>query len=244
MRALFLFYAAMCWGLWTNAKHSDPIVCVGGLYYSLQGSNAKVEMPKGERYSGNVTVPETIEYNGKTYIVNAIGVRAFQSSTFDNVELPNTIEYIDAFAFSFSDIMRINLPHEVDAIHTTAFYRCSGLETVDGIRYANDFLVGVVDSTRSTYNIKNGTRHIGSNAFNGLKNLQSIMIPESVKEVGSFAFSGCTNLKEVYFAGKECKLLEYAFSSCISLAKVKLPKKCELDEQTVFRGSGSQKKKY
>lgn len=233
----FLIVMAMCCGLHCNAMLSnDTTVCVENLYYSLHGNFARVEPSRNIKYGGDIVIPEFVEYNGVKHVVVSIAEKAFQNCSIGNMVIPETVKEIGALAFAFCEIVCLQLPKQVDSIQTTAFYKCGGLTVDDGLRYAGDFLVGVADTARTTYRIKEGTRWIGSNAFNGIQ-LKTIVIPASVEEVGSFAFSGCTNLTKVSFVGPACKLLDYAFSSCSSLSDVELPERCVYGGRNVFRGS-------
>lgn len=58
---------------------------------------------------------------------------------------------------------------------------------INGIRYADTFLVEVVDDS-IPLNIKDGTRFIGEKAFFGCRILKNITIPKSVIMIGSRAF--------------------------------------------------------
>ena len=61
----------------------------GGLYYStLTNNTVKVVKPTSGMYSGNITIPETVTYNGTKYKVTAIGNNAFQGSSVTSVTLP------------------------------------------------------------------------------------------------------------------------------------------------------------
>ena len=64
------------------------------------------------------------------------------------------------------------------------------------IRYADTYLVEVVDKSLSDYQIKEGTRFIGSHAFQECS-LSSIYIPNSVMNIGSQAFWESNNLTTI-----------------------------------------------
>ena len=44
-----------------------------------------------------------------------------------------------------------------------------------------------------------GVYSIGSHAFKGCKNLESIIVPKSVNYIGRGIFEGCTSLKRIYY---------------------------------------------
>ena len=73
---------------------------VDGIYYSKLGGN-KVAVTYGTRYSGIVTIPEFVEYNGVSYNVTSIGSQAFLNcSGLTSVTIPNSVTSIGKSAFS------------------------------------------------------------------------------------------------------------------------------------------------
>lgn len=83
-------------------------------------------------YSGSVTIPSTVTYNGMTYTVNQIGTSAFRaSSNLTNVTIPNSIIAIGGYAFyGCSNLTVIRLPNEVRTILSHAFENCTRLKVV------------------------------------------------------------------------------------------------------------------
>ena len=80
---------------------------VDGIYYLKNGTEATVTY-KGsscysysDEYSGNLTIPETVTYNGTTYSVTSIGKQAFYGCReLTSVSIANTIIVIGNDAFS------------------------------------------------------------------------------------------------------------------------------------------------
>ena len=82
---------------------------VGGIYYNIT-SDADLTVAvtfKGDsynsysnEYSGTVTIPESVAYNGKTYSVTSIGSSAFENCWgLTSITIPNSVTSIGDAAF-------------------------------------------------------------------------------------------------------------------------------------------------
>jgi hypothetical protein len=93
--------------------------------YSIIDDNS-VAIFANNSFSGSVTIPSTVSYNGKTYTVTTIGEKVFSGKS-DVVAfiLPQTIKKIDSQAFSdCSSLLKINIPESVSDIEEFAFSGC------------------------------------------------------------------------------------------------------------------------
>ena len=111
-----------------------------GMFYTILSVEDKtVEVTfKGEtysevnnEYSGEVVVPQTVNYEDIDFRVVGIGLSAFdQCSAVTSVVLPNSITYIGAGAFNGTSISSITLPASVTTVGGYAFYNCRSLASV------------------------------------------------------------------------------------------------------------------
>ena len=70
---------------------------IDGISYNFTNSHAEVTSGKG--CSGEITIPESVSYNGATYDVEAIGNDAFHFFVFDNDVFNNRRETAIDFIF-------------------------------------------------------------------------------------------------------------------------------------------------
>ena len=109
-------------------------VKVGDLWYELNDANTTAEVTRtGDySYSGDITIPATIEYNSLTYTVTSVGDNAFSnSSDLNSVVISEGIKLIDSGAFiSCYNMTRVEIPSTVTTINAYAFAFCSSLTTV------------------------------------------------------------------------------------------------------------------
>ena len=192
---------------------------VNGIYYNINGTEATVTFKGYDNvhtghYFGDVTIPESVTYNGVTYAVTAIGRSAFMNCT---------------------DPLRVTIPKTVTNIATFAFSGCSGLLriTVDSgnpkydsrnncnaiISTANNVLIAGCQNTI----IPNSVTVIGNGAFWGCSSLTSVAIPNSVTRIDIQAFAYCSGLTNVTIGNSVTLIDEDAFGYCTSLKSLTIP---------------------
>ncbi|MBR4842823.1 MAG: leucine-rich repeat domain-containing protein [Bacteroidaceae bacterium] len=227
------------------SAQSDSSMSVGGIYYSLDGNKAVVTNQKGVKYQGEIIIPATITYNGNTYTVTSIGQRAFEyCDSITKVVLPETITRIGFGAFNrcyglssitlpesltliesnaflwCTGLKSIVIPESVDTIIPGAFFCCNGFPVIDGIRYADTYLIEVTDKHRERYTVREGTRWIEDNAFSNNYNLQTVILPSTIQSIGNFSFSECPNLSSINIPENVQLIGVQAFSFTNSLKNI------------------------
>ena len=98
--SLFLMTAAVSFAHDFEAKNADGKT----IYYKITSSSAPytVEVTGYDEYTGDVTIPATVTYGGKTYSVTSIGGSAFYDcSGLTSITIPNSVTSIGDYAFSW-----------------------------------------------------------------------------------------------------------------------------------------------
>ena len=163
---------------------ADTEVTVGCLKYSLSGSSATVigytsELPK------DLEVPATIEYNGLSFNVTAIGKQAFNScSKLESVVLPESVTSVGDFVFSKCVNLKTATLKGVEYIHTCGFSDCSSLKWIDlGTRLSK----------------------IDNYAFQNCSSLVYLVFPSTLSMIyastSGTPFAGCDLLRDVILLG-------------------------------------------
>ena len=186
------------------AAHDFEVDCI---YYNITGNNEVTVTYKGtsyssKAYSGDVVIPETVIYNGASYLVTAIDKNAFRSC---------------------SDLTSIDIPNTVTAIGNYAFIDCPGLTSIavasdnpifDSrgncnaiIETASNTLISGCQNTI----IPNSVTAIGVGAFYKCTGLTSVTIPNSVASIGNYAFYRCTGLTSVSIPSSVTTIGNYTF---------------------------------
>ena len=249
----------------------------GGIYYNITSSSAPymVEVTyKGtystqfsNEYSGAVSIPSSVIYNGITYKVTGIGSSAFYCCTgLMSIEIPNSVTSIgtDAFygtawynnqpdglvyvgkvAYGYKGNMPNNstivLEEGTLGIAGDAFYKCSGLISITMpsslICIGRSAFYGC--SSLKSITIPNSVTSIGDDAFSKCTGLISIIIPSSVTSIGDYAFEGCTSLTSIEIPNSVASIGEYAFAGCSGLTSIEIPNSVTSIGQGSFDGCSS-----
>lgn len=121
---------------------ADTQAWVGGIRYSFSnrayGTTEKYEcstykpvdagFPSGSEYSGDIVIPEEVEFEGKTYVVTAIGYQTFyDQANVTSVVAPASIEKIDTQALSGTSISSFIIPEKVQSLSLYPFMNCKNL---------------------------------------------------------------------------------------------------------------------
>ena len=181
------------------------------------------------------------------------GVEVVEAGAFcDNMMLSSisfeNIKYIGANAFDgCKSLERVSISDTILSIGEDAFKDCKLIEYSiyeNGKYWGNEenpyvyYLAPV--NTASSYIIHPDTKCIGRLAFNGLKSLSSIKIPDGVQSIDERAFQGCTNLTMIALPNTVCYIGSYAFNNCNLLKEVVLSTGISTIPRSAFSSTGLQ----
>ena len=228
---LLVLFAALL----SLAASAQTKVEIDGIWYNLTPKKVKqAEVTyKGssydeytDEYSGSITIPATVTYEGVNYSVTSIGRYAFYyCSSLKSITIPENSQLtsIGDHAFYYcSYLTTINIPEGVTSIESSAFYNCSSLiaitipESVTSIRssafngcsslldiycYAENKPLTNSNAFNNS-NISNATLHVPANAINNYKSIAPWSSFGTIKVIENVTLEKCATPTIGYADGK------------------------------------------
>ena len=255
--ALFVLLLSVV-GMTKMYAYDFSAVCETGqtLYYNITDAvNHHVELTYPGTYdyfyswsgftkpTGNIILPESVQYEGNTYTVTSIGMSTFYDCwDLTGMKIPNTVVSIGDYAFyNCRNITgSLVIPDGVTRIPPYAFAHCSSLRSlvipssVVSIRshafYGCSHLVEVSLSGNSLVTI-------GVGAFAKCRRWRGdVVLPESVTEIHDGAFSECSRLTGIAMGASVAFIGSSAFSECSGLTEIEIPHSVTSIGECAFMG--------
>lgn len=178
-------------------------------------SNVQVQVVYNQEapYSGEISIPDVIDFKGETFPITTIMENTFENCT---------------------GLTVVTIGKNISHVSFGCFRGCSGLVSVkvdpqNSVYDSRDNCNAVIITASNTVIagcktsvIPNNIKSIGSSAFLR-SSLTSITIPESVTSINSSAFEGSTELSSVEICNGVTTIGSLAFGACYSLKSVTIP---------------------
>jgi hypothetical protein len=130
-----------------------------------------VQCEDGNKYTGDIVIPETITVDGNTYLVSAIDAAAFARCVeLKTIQLPKSITTIGYNAFyNCNELSSVQLPETITRIETRTFKWCYGLS--------------------NSFTIPEAIEYIGEEAFKGIEFKEFKSLRPTPPEIDNTAFA-------------------------------------------------------
>lgn len=185
-------------------------------------------------YSGDITIPKTVEYSGRTFTVSSINSYAFINCHIGTLTIPENVKTISAKEYGGNNqrigsmlgtfkklvIEDSDVPIECD----DGLVSGQVTESVYLGRNISDSNAAIVDHREggeyAEITFGNKVTTLGS-VCEGCKNLTSVVLPKSIKSLTYSSFGGCTSLETI--KGEGVELIDRSFWNCSSLTTIDMP---------------------
>ena len=173
--------------------------------------------------------------------LKSIGWCAFESTAIEKIVIPESVTYIEYYAFESSPNLReVDIKGPLRALPVGIFADCNKLEKLTLPSTISKIETGSLSDTPiQEFRCPDDLVEIGDNAFYGCKNLERIHFNDKLTHIGDRAFQNCSALKEIYLPESLTSLdsYSYAFSNCEILRVLSLP--ATLEKFDIFSIVGS-----
>lgn len=238
-------------------------VQIGELWYNLDAVNKTAEVThdgsvfwsmfdgyrRNNYYTGDITIPEAVDYEETAYEVTAIGEAAFAvCKELTSVLLPNTLITIGEDAFwESTGLTSLAIPKSVKYIKSGAFDKCENLQAIhisdldawfhivtsksDQNDLERSYSNTIFSSDHHLYLngeeikdlvIPEGITKIGDWLFAHDCGITSITMPSSLEEIGWGSFWYCKGLKSISIPKTVKSIKDRSFEGCSGLTNVTL----------------------
>ena len=192
MKKLFTFLFALIAGVGTICASDTQ---VNGIYYDFNYANRTASVTyRGDypgsydnEYSGAVTIPSSVSYDGITYSVTSIGFCAF---------------------YNCDNLTSVTIPNSVTTIGYSAFSSCSKLSSVHILDIAAWCQISFGNTSANPL-------ICAHNLYLNGDIVTDLVIPNSVTSIGDYTFEYCTSLTSVTIPNGVTSIGNRAFSCCI-----------------------------
>lgn len=213
---------------------------VGGVVYGITSEQTVEVLPYyallDNAYSGEITVPQTVENGGSTYTVTALGEAAFEScGNVTSLTLPATIRSIGSHCFYNCNFTTLQLPDSLRSLgdHAFLYSRIESLhlpahfEAYDECTFwARNLMSITVDEDNPRYRSIDGwlyskdslTLCIVPSGETG-----AVAVPQFVQHLGKMAFGFCSQITSVTLPEGLVSIGDFAFNCCATVDGIVVP---------------------
>ena len=216
---------------------------VGEFHWSYDDASSTATLVEANPdLEGSVSIPATIEADGREYTVVSIDKNAFKGLTkMEGVSIPDTVASIGMNAFAGCTALKsVVVPQTVQSMGSGVFKGCTALVSAEASAPLDALPTGTFSGCTALKTVKlpAGLSTLGSSAFAGCTALTSLTLPASLAKIEMSAFDGCTALSSLALPAALTSLGAYAFQGCTALTSISVPAGVtKLDSSTFYKCS-------
>ena len=191
---------------------------IGGVWYNIVTKTKTAEVIKPDNsivYTGDIIIPETIEYDGIICHVTAIGKTAFKDCyELTSISIPPSITTIRGEAFFACTNLKAVYINDMSSWCNITYEALSAVQDYKGysnpLYYAHHLFLNGEEVKNLV--IPNDVTSINEYSFIGGSSIETILIPTSLKTINRGAFDFCDGINAVYISDLSlwCRMTLYS----------------------------------
>ena len=163
-------------------------------------------------YSGslvNITIPESVAYEGLTFNVTSIGDKAFYKCTsLASVTISNSVTSIGDYAFcNCTSLISATIGNNVTSIGSSAFFGCSKLKKIeipDSVTYIGSKAFDGTAFYNTVKNWEDGVLYCGNHLISAKSDVTKITVKASTVSIAAGALDNCKSLEKINVLNPKC----------------------------------------
>ena len=211
----------------TSVTIPNSVTSIGSSAFSGCSSLTSITIPNSVTSIGHDAFSSTGIYSNESnwendvlYISNCL-IEAKDNISGSYTIKDNTRLLADKAFNGCSSLTSIVIPNSVTSIGSQTF-SSTGIYSNESnwendVLYISNCLIEAKDNISGSYTIKDNTRLLADQAFNGCSSLTSITIPNSVTSIGINAFRVCSSFTTITIPNSVTSIGNRAFDGCSSL---------------------------
>ena len=213
----------------------------------INQENRTLEVYAKDQDIEEADIPETVTYNGTTYIVTQIRGEGFANcSNLTSITIPNSVSHIGDLAFSYCTSLKViklfvegrhligedneddsNDDDDESGVIVPPCWWCGSAVKIAPRNFAGqEASLDIFYGSRAkvtTVILGDGVTYIPEGLCQNMFSLTSIDIPKSVTSIEKYAFYDCSSLASITLPDDLNSIGKGAFSGCTSLESITIP---------------------
>ena len=213
----------------------------------INQENRTLEVYAKDQDIEEADIPETVTYNGTTYIVTQIRGEGFANcSNLTSITIPNSVSHIGDLAFSYCTSLKViklfvegrhligedneddsNDDDDESGVIVPPCWWCGSAVKIAPRNFAGqEASLDIFYGSRAkvtTVILGDGVTYIPEGLCQNMFSLTSIDIPNSVTSIEKYAFYDCSSLASITLPDDLNSIGKGAFSGCTSLESITIP---------------------
>ena len=126
---LSAYQNAPVWSEFGNIVEMEEPIIIDDIKYILNPNTQEATVYSCDK-TGDIVIPPSVSYEGRTYAVTSIDYNAFYNKDVTSVIIPEGVTYIGYSAFNSDTLISVTLPSTLTYVGESIFAGCTNLETV------------------------------------------------------------------------------------------------------------------